>query len=61
MILGPRVLAECGDDHDHYTDGRARKHHFDMAPVTGAPGTKRVVLARHARNRKHPPPTSPCR
>jgi hypothetical protein len=52
MVLGARVLAEFGDDPDRYTDSRPRKNYSGMAPVTKASGTKRVVLARHARNRR---------
>nr|WP_238362545.1 IS110 family transposase [Actinopolymorpha pittospori] len=52
MTLGARVLAEFGDDPDRYTDARARKNYSGMAPVTKASGKKRVVLARHARNRR---------
>ena len=52
MILGARVLAEFGDDPDRYIDSRARKNYSGMAPVTRASGTKRVVLARHARNQR---------
>jgi len=52
MILGARVLAEFGDDPHRYTDTRARKNYSGMAPVTKASRTKRVVLARHARNRR---------
>ncbi|MGI3786223.1 MAG: transposase, partial [Janthinobacterium lividum] len=51
-ILGARVLAEFGDDPDRYADTRARKNYSGMAPVTRASGTKRVVLARHARNQR---------
>jgi Transposase/Transposase IS116/IS110/IS902 family len=51
-ILGARVLAEMGDDPDRYTDARARKNYAGMAPITRASGTKRVVLARYARNRR---------
>ena len=50
-ILGARVLAEFGDDPDRYADARARKNYSGMSPITRASGTKRVVLARHARNR----------
>ncbi len=52
MVLGARVLAEFGDDPARYVDSRARKNYSGMAPVTKASGTKRVVLARHARNRR---------
>ena len=51
-ILGARVLAEFGDDPDRYADARARKNYAGMAPITRASGTKRVVLARYARNRR---------
>ena len=51
-ILAARVLAEFGDDRDRYTDARARKNYAGMAPITKASGTKRVVLARWARNRR---------
>jgi hypothetical protein len=51
-VLGPRVLAEFGDDPDRYLDARARKNYSGMAPVTRASGKTRVVLARYARNRR---------
>ena len=51
-ILGARVLAEFGDDPDRYADARSRKNYSGMSPITKASGTKRVVLARHARNRR---------
>ena len=46
------MLAEFGNDPDRYADTRARKNYSGMAPVTRACGTKRVVLARHARNQR---------
>jgi hypothetical protein len=52
MVLGARVLAEFGDDPDRYLDTRARRNYSGMAPVTRASGTKRVVLARQARNQR---------
>jgi hypothetical protein len=52
MILGARVLAEFGDDPDRYPDTRSRKNYSGMSPITKASGTKRVVLARYARNRR---------
>jgi len=52
MILGARVLAEFGDDPDRYTDAKARRNYSGMSPITKASGTKRVVLARYARNRR---------
>ena len=51
-VLGARVLAEFGDDPTRYADARARKNYSGMAPITRASGTKRVVLARYARNRR---------
>ena len=51
-VLAARVLAEFGDDPTRYTDTRARKNYSGMAPVTRASGKARVVLARHARNRR---------
>jgi hypothetical protein len=52
MVLGARVLAEFGDDPSRYADTRARKNYSGMAPITRASGTKRVVLARYARNKR---------
>lgn len=52
LILGARVLAEFGDDPHRYADARARKNYSGMSPITKASGTRRVVLARHARNRR---------
>ena len=52
MVLGARVLAEFGDDPARYTDPKARKNYSGMAPITRASGTRRVVLARYARNRR---------
>ena len=52
VILGARVLAEFGDDSDRYAHAKARKNYSGMSPITRASGTKRVVLARYARNRR---------
>ena len=49
---GAPVLAEFGDDPHRYTDARARKNYSGMSPITRASGTKKVVLARYARNRR---------
>ena len=51
-ILGARVLAEFGDDPHRYVDAKARKNYSGMAPITRASGTRRIVLARYARNRR---------
>jgi hypothetical protein len=50
-ILGARVLAEFGDDHNRYADAKARKNYAGTSPITRASGTRRIVLARYARNR----------
>jgi hypothetical protein len=52
VVLGARVLAEFGDDPDRYADAKCRKNYSGMSPITKASGTKRVVLARYARNRR---------
>jgi transposase len=49
-ILGARVLAEFGDDPHRYRDAKARKNYAGTSPITKASGTKKRVLARHARN-----------
>ncbi|MDP9354431.1 MAG: IS110 family transposase [Chloroflexota bacterium] len=51
-ILGARVLAEFGDDPTRYADAKGRKNYSGMAPITRASGTRRMVLARPARNRR---------
>jgi transposase len=51
-ILAARVLAEFGDAPSRYADPKARKNYSGMSPITRASGTKRVVLARYARNRR---------
>jgi transposase len=51
-VLGARVLAEFGDDPTRYADARARRSYAGMAPITKASGTRRVVLARVARNKR---------
>ena len=52
VILGARVLAEFGDDPRRYLDAKARKNYAGTAPITRASGTKKIVLARYARNRR---------
>src|SRR6266700_1286600 len=51
-ILAARVLAEFGDDPQRFTDAKARKNYAGTSPITRASGTRRVVLARYARNRR---------
>lgn len=50
-VLGARILGEFGDDPHHYADGKARRNYAGTSPITRASGSRRVVLARYARNR----------
>jgi transposase len=50
MTLGARVLAEFGDDPNRYADAKCRKNYAGTSPITKASGTRKVVLARYARN-----------
>ena len=52
MTLGARVLAEFGDDPNRYVDAKSRKNYAGTSPITKASGTRRVVLARHTRNKR---------
>ena len=52
VILAARVLGEFGDDPDRYADAKSRKNYAGTSPITRASGTKKVVLARYARNRR---------
>jgi transposase len=52
VILAARILGEFGDDPDRYADAKARKNYAGTSPITKASGTKKVVLARYARNRR---------
>jgi transposase len=52
VILGARVLAEFGDDRGRFADAKARKNYAGTSPITRASGTKKVVLARYARNER---------
>jgi transposase len=51
-ILGARVLGEFGDAPDRYTDAKSRRNYAGTSPITRASGTRRVILARHARNKR---------
>jgi transposase len=51
-VLGARVLSEFGDAPGRYADAKGRKSYAGTAPVTRASGRSRVVVARHARNRR---------
>jgi transposase len=50
VILGARVLAEFGDDHDRYLTAKARKNYAATSPITRASGKKRAVAARFVHN-----------
>lgn len=52
FVLGARVLAEFGDDPTRYADARARRNYAGTAPITRASGTRKVVVARIARNKR---------
>jgi transposase len=52
VILAARILGEFGDDPHRYADAKSRKNYAGTSPITKASGTKRVVLARYARNRR---------
>lgn len=49
-ILGARVLAEFGDDHDRYASAKARKNYAATSPITRASGKKKTVHARFVHN-----------
>jgi hypothetical protein len=51
-ILGARVLGEFGDEPNRYATAKSRKNYAGTSPITRASGTKKTVLARHARNRR---------
>jgi transposase len=52
VVLGARVLAEFGDDPTRFGHPTGRKAYAGTAPVTRASGTRKVVLARVARNKR---------
>jgi hypothetical protein len=52
LVLGARVLGEFGDAPNRYQDGKRRRCYAGTAPITRASGTRRVVLARTARNKR---------
>ena len=52
VILSARVLAEFGDDPARFADARGRKNYAGTAPITWASGSRKIVLARYARNRR---------
>jgi transposase len=50
VILAARVLGEFGDDPARFADAKARKNYAGTSPITRASGTRRIVIARYARN-----------
>ena len=46
------MLGEFGDDPDRYATAKARRNYAGTSPLTIASGTRRVVRARHIRNRR---------
>ena len=52
IVLSARVLSEFGDDRTRFAHPKARKNYAGSSPITRASGTRRVVLARMARNRR---------
>jgi transposase len=51
-VLAARVLAEFGDDPHRYADARSRRNYAGTSPITRASGTRRIVLARIAANKR---------
>jgi hypothetical protein len=53
MSEGGEGVPPRGDPHPHrFTNAKARKHYAGTSPITRASGTRHVVLARYARNRR---------
>lgn len=52
VVLSARVLAEFGDDPNRFDHPKSRKAYAGTAPITKASGTRQVVLARVARNKR---------
>jgi Transposase/Transposase IS116/IS110/IS902 family len=52
VVTGARVLGEFGDDPTRYSDAKARRNYAGTSPLTVASGTRRIVRARHIRNRR---------
>jgi transposase len=52
VILAARILGEFGDAPNRYPDAKARKNYAGTSPITRASGTRKLVLARYARNRR---------
>jgi hypothetical protein len=48
----PGSSPEFGDDPHRFTNAKARRNYAGTSPITRAFGTRKVVLARYARNRR---------
>jgi Transposase/Transposase IS116/IS110/IS902 family len=51
-VPGARVPGEFGDDRTRFASPQSRKNYAGTSPITKASGRSRIVLARHARNRR---------
>jgi transposase len=51
-VLAARMLAEFGDDPNRFAHPKAGKNYAATSPITRASGTRRVVLARIAANKR---------
>src|SRR5215831_5601906 len=54
VVTGARVLGAFGDDPHRYADAKCRKNYASTSPITRAPGKKKIVAARFARNDRLP-------
>jgi hypothetical protein len=52
VVTGARVLGEFGDDPGRYDSAKARRNYAGTSPLTVASGTRRIVRARHIRNKR---------
>jgi hypothetical protein len=52
VVTGARVLGEFGDDPGRYDDAKARRNYAGTSPLTVASGTRKIVRARHIRNKR---------
>lgn len=48
--IGPRVLAEFGDDPNRYSDAKSRRNYAATSPITIQSGKHRTVQARSTKN-----------
>lgn len=52
VVTGARVLGEFGDDPGRFDGAKSRRNYAGTSPLTVASGTRRVVRARHIRNKR---------